>query len=147
MNLRDVCPWLRAEFRWRVLGKRYEVILAEEAQMQLDELPEEAQAEIRKAIERISRNPYTSDRMAFEGVTALRSASFELYCEWLREYGITDRKRAREILDTLIELGLVKGDDEVGYTLTEEGVVDVERRIFELVEAEGLDIQGEKVNG
>ncbi len=136
MKLRDVWPWLRAEFRWRVLGKRYEVILAEEAQMQLDELPEEAQVEIRKAIERISRNPYTSDRMAFEGVTALRSASFELYCEWLREYGITDQKRARQILGDLIERGLVEGDDEVGYTLTEGGVVEAERRIFELMEAE-----------
>ncbi len=136
MRLRDVWPWLRAEFRWRVLGKRYEVILSEEAQSQLDELPEEAQEEIRKAMDRIGRNPYTSDRMAFEGVTALRSASFELYCEWLSEYGITDRKRAREILDKLIELGLVKGDDEVGYILTEEGVIDAERRIFELVEAE-----------
>ena len=130
MKLRDVWPWLKAEFRWRVLGKRYEVILAEEAQRQLDELPEEAQAEIRKAMERISRNPYTSDRMETEGVTSLRSASFELFCEWLKEKGITDRKRAREILDELIELELVKGDDEVGYTLTEEGVFEAEKKIF-----------------
>ncbi len=137
MRLRDVWPWLRAEFRWRVLGKRYEVIMTEEVQKQLDELPEEAQAEIRKAIERISRNPYTRDRREYEGVTALRSASFELYCEWLSEYGITDRKRARKILDELVELGLVKGDDEVGYTLTEKGVIDAEKRIFELEEAEG----------
>ena len=137
MRLRDIWPWLRAEFRWRVLGKRYEVIMTEGVQRQIDELPEEAQAEIRKAIERISRNPYTRDRREFEGVTALRSASFELYCEWLSEYGITDRKRARKILDELVELGLVEGDDEVGYTLTEEGVVDAEKRIFELEEAEG----------
>jgi len=125
MNLRDIWPWLKAEFRWRVLGKRYEVILAEEAQR------------IRKAMERLSRNPYTSDRMESEGVTALRSASFELFCEWLKEKGITDRKLAREILVELIVVGLVEGDDEVGYTLTEEGVVEAERRIFELEEAEG----------
>ncbi len=134
MRLRDVWPWLRAEFRWRVLGKRYEVILAEEAQMQLDALPEEAQAEIRKAIDRISRNPYTRDRREFESVTALRSASFELFCEWLSEYGITDQKRARQILGDLIERGLVKGDDEAGYTLTEEGFYEAERRIFKLEE-------------
>lgn len=137
MRLNDFWPWLRAEFRWRVLGKKYEIVITDEAQRQLDELPEEAQAEIRKAMERIARNPYTSDRMAFEGITALRSASFELYCEWLREYGITDRKRAREILVELIELGLVKGDDESGYTLTEEGIIDAEKMIFELAEAEG----------
>ncbi len=63
MKLRDVWPWLRAEFRWRVLGKKYEVILAEEAQRQLDALPEEARAEIRKAMERIARNPYSGDRI------------------------------------------------------------------------------------
>jgi len=130
MRLRDIWKWLKAEFRWRVLGKRYEVILTEEAQGQLDELPEDAQAEIRKAMERISRNPYTSDRMETEEVTALRSASFELFCEWLRERGITDRKRAREILDELIELGLAEGDDEGGYFLTEKGVVEAEKKVF-----------------
>ena len=63
MKLRDVWPWLRAEFRWRVLGKRYKVILTEEVQRQLDELPEEAQAEIRKAMKRIARNPYSGERI------------------------------------------------------------------------------------
>jgi len=137
MNIRDLWPWLKKEFEWRVLGRRYKIIITEEAQRQLDELPEEAQAKIRKTMEHISRNPYTSDRMEFEGVTALRSASFELYFEWLKEKGITDQKRAREILGELIELGLVEGDDEVGYTLTEEGVVEAEKRIFELEESEG----------
>ena len=133
MRLRDIWSWLKAEFRWRVQGKRYEVILTEEAQSQLDELPENAQAEIRKAMERISRNPYTSDRMETEEVTALRRASFELFCEWLRERGITDRKRAREILDELIELGLAEGDDEGGYILTEKGVVEAEKKVFSSV--------------
>ena len=44
-----------------MLGKRYKICLTENAQQQLDELPEDAQAGIRKAMERISRNPYTSD--------------------------------------------------------------------------------------
>ena len=66
MNLRDLWKWLKAEFRWRVLGKRYEVILTEEAKRQLAELPEEAQAENRKAMERIGRNPYSGERMEFE---------------------------------------------------------------------------------
>lgn len=66
MNLRDLWKWLKAEFRWRVLDKRYEIILTEEAQRQLDELPEEAQAEIRKAMERIGRNPYSGDREELE---------------------------------------------------------------------------------
>ena len=62
MRLKDVWPWLRAEFRWRFLGKRYEIIMTEECQRQFDELHEEDQEAIRKAIERISRNPYSSDR-------------------------------------------------------------------------------------
>ena len=66
MNLGDLWKWLRAEFRWRVLGKRYEIQLTEEAKRQLDELPEEAQAEIRKAMERMSRNPYSGDRTELE---------------------------------------------------------------------------------
>ncbi len=134
MRLRDIWKWLKAEYRWRVRGKRYEVILTEEAQRQLDELPEKAQAEIRKAMERISRNPYTSDRTETENVTALRKASFELLFEWLREKGITDRKQAREILAELIELGLAEGDDEFGYILTEKGVVEVENKFFGDVE-------------
>ena len=60
--MRNFWPWLKAEFRWRVLGKKYEVKMTEEAQRQFDELPEEAQAEIRKAMERIGRNPYSGDR-------------------------------------------------------------------------------------
>ena len=63
MNLRYIWPWLTAEFRWRVLGKRYDVILTEEAQRQLDELPDDAQAEIRTAMDRLSRNPYSSNIM------------------------------------------------------------------------------------
>lgn len=65
MNLRFRWNWLKAEFGWRVLGKRYAVRLSEEVQKQFDELPEEAQAEIRKTMERLSRNPYTGDRMEF----------------------------------------------------------------------------------
>lgn len=66
MNIRDFWKWLRAEFRWRVLGKIYEVCLSEEAERQLSELPLEKQAEIRKALERIIRNPYSGDRIEVE---------------------------------------------------------------------------------
>ena len=62
MRLRDTWPWLKAEFRWHVLGKKYEIVITEYAQRQLDELPEEAQAEMRKAMERIARNPYSGHR-------------------------------------------------------------------------------------
>ena len=66
MRLRNFWPWLRAEFRWRVLGKSYEVVLSEDVQRQFDELPEHAQAEIRKTMERIARNPYSGDRVECE---------------------------------------------------------------------------------
>ncbi len=66
MRLRDVWPWLRTEFKWRFLGKRYEVIMSEHAQRQLEELPEEDQAVIREAMERIARNPYSGHRHEIE---------------------------------------------------------------------------------
>ncbi len=66
MRIRDFWKWLKAEFRWRVLGKKYKIRLTEEAQRQLDELPEEAQAEIRKGMERIARNPYSGSRVEYE---------------------------------------------------------------------------------
>jgi len=66
MRLRDIWPWLREEFRWRVLGKRYKVILTEEAKRQLDELPEERRVKVIEAMERIARNPYSGDREELE---------------------------------------------------------------------------------
>jgi len=49
-----------------VLGKRYKVILSEEAQSQLDDLPEETKDELMKAMERLSRNPYSGERVQEE---------------------------------------------------------------------------------
>jgi len=66
MNLRDLWKWLKAEFRWRMLGKRYEIQLTEEAKRQLGEFHEGAQAEIRKAMERVGRNPYGGERTELE---------------------------------------------------------------------------------
>ncbi len=63
MRLRDIWPWLKAEYRWRILGKTYEVKMTEECQEQFDALPEEAQAKLRKAMERIARNPYSGSRL------------------------------------------------------------------------------------
>lgn len=63
MRLRDFWPWLKQEFRWRFQGRIFEIKLTEEAQRQLDELPEEAQAEILKLMERIARNPYRGPRV------------------------------------------------------------------------------------
>ena len=66
MRLKYIWSWFRAEFGWRVLGKRYKICLTENAQQQFDELPEDAQAGIRKAMERLSRNPYSGDRTDVE---------------------------------------------------------------------------------
>ncbi len=54
--------WLKAEFRWRVLGKRYEVELSELVKQQLSELPEDAREVVMKTMDRLSKNPYTRDR-------------------------------------------------------------------------------------
>jgi len=63
MGFRDTWKWLKAEFRWRVQGKRYKVQLTEEAQMQFDEAPEIVQEKIKKAIKDLSRNPYSGVRI------------------------------------------------------------------------------------
>lgn len=61
--LRDLPKWLRAEFRWRVLGKRYEIKLSASARRQLDEMDEERRAEVMKRIDDLSKNPYSGRRM------------------------------------------------------------------------------------
>lgn len=66
MNVRDFPRWLRAEFEWRILGKRYEIKLSEEVERQIEELPEEAQTALREAVERIGRNPYSGHRTDLE---------------------------------------------------------------------------------
>ena len=43
---------------------------------------------------------------------------FDKFFEWMKEMGYTDRKRASELLDDLIEAGLAEGNDEIGYILT-----------------------------
>ena len=55
--------WLKAEFRWRVLGFRYEVTYTDEAQNQLDALSEEERGEIMKAMEHLRRNPYRGSKL------------------------------------------------------------------------------------
>jgi len=67
MNIRDFWKWLKAEFRWRVLGKRHEIRLTEEAKRWFSELPEERQMEIRVIIECMNMNPYIGYRIELEG--------------------------------------------------------------------------------
>ena len=66
LRLRHIWSWLMAEYRWRVLGKRYKVVLSEEVQNQLDDLPEETKEELMKAMEHLSRNPYSGERVDLE---------------------------------------------------------------------------------
>ncbi len=63
MNIRYLARWLKAEFEWRVLGKRYEIKLSEEFKRQLAELPEEHRVEIMATLEKLSRNPYIGHRV------------------------------------------------------------------------------------
>ncbi len=63
MRLRDAWKWLKAEYRWRVRGEKYEIVMPEKVRKQLDLLPEDVQAEIMKAMERIARNPYSGNHM------------------------------------------------------------------------------------
>ncbi len=46
-------------------GKRYVIRFSEEAQAQMDALPQEDQDAIMKAMERLTRNPYSGRRVEF----------------------------------------------------------------------------------
>ncbi len=63
VSLKNIMRWLRAEYQWRILGKRYEIRFSPEAQSQMDELSQEQQDEIMKAMERLTRNPYNGSRV------------------------------------------------------------------------------------
>ena len=63
VSLKKFWLWLRAEYQWRVRGKRYEIRFSEEAQSQMDALPQDEQDEIMKAMERLARNPYSGRRV------------------------------------------------------------------------------------
>ena len=66
VSIKNIWRWLRAEYQWRVLGKRYEVRFSEEAQSQMDELSQDEQDAIMKAMERLTRNPYSGRRVDLE---------------------------------------------------------------------------------
>lgn len=63
-------------------------------------------------------------------MTRVRRASFEKFFEWMKEKGYTDRKQARKLLNELIEAGLAEGNDEIGYILTLDGVIEAEKKIY-----------------
>jgi len=76
MRIRDIWPWLKAEFRWRVLGQCYEVRMTDRFKRQLEALPPEVREEILKAIEHARRNPYSGDSVSID--------------EWLEDGGEED---------------------------------------------------------
>ncbi len=63
VSIKNIWLWLRAEYQWRVRGKRYEIRFSEEAQSQMDALPQDAQDEIMKAMDRLRKNPYSGKRV------------------------------------------------------------------------------------
>ena len=66
VSIKNIWRWLRAEYQWRVRGKRYKIRFSEEAQTQIDALPQDAQDEIMKAMERLTKNPYSRGRVDLE---------------------------------------------------------------------------------
>ncbi len=63
MRLGFFWKWLKAEYKWRVRGKRYEIRFSPEAQTQMDALPQDEQDEIMKIMDKLRKNPYTGDRL------------------------------------------------------------------------------------
>lgn len=57
-EIKELWKWVKAEFHWRVLGKRYEVRFTEESQEAFNKLPKEAQDKIMKTIDSMSKNPF-----------------------------------------------------------------------------------------
>lgn len=62
----------------------------------------------------------------------MRRVPFWVFADDLRKQGYSNKK-IREIINKMIEEGLAEGDDVRGYILTEEGVAEVERRVFKSV--------------
>ena len=60
----------------------------------------------------------------------MNRASIDLLCEWFKEKGIEDPKKIREIINSLLEKGVLEGNDKEGYVLTTKGVIVAEKDIF-----------------
>ena len=63
-------------------------------------------------------------------VRKMNRAPIELFYEWFKEKGVEDPKKIREIINSLLEKGVIEGNDEEGYVLTTKGVIVVEKDIF-----------------
>jgi mRNA-degrading endonuclease RelE of RelBE toxin-antitoxin system len=61
--LKQKLLWLKAELHYRLTGKKYEVVLTEEAKKQIEEMPEEYREEVLKIIEMLRKNPYVGKRI------------------------------------------------------------------------------------
>jgi len=62
----------------------------------------------------------------------MNRASFDFFAEDLKRQGFSDED-VRRVLNKMLENGLVEGNDEIGYVLTEKGVEVVERQIYSSV--------------
>jgi mRNA-degrading endonuclease RelE of RelBE toxin-antitoxin system len=65
-RLRQKLLWLKAELRYRLTGKKYEVVFTDNFKKQLEEMPKEDREEVLKAIEMLRKNPYVGKRI-YEG--------------------------------------------------------------------------------
>jgi hypothetical protein len=64
--LKQKLLWLKAELRYRLTGKKYNVVLTNNVKKQLEEMPKEDKEEVLKAIEMLRKNPYVGERI-YEG--------------------------------------------------------------------------------
>lgn len=58
--------WLKTEFQWRILGKRYKVEMSDEAKEDYEKLTDEDKKILDEAISQLSKNPYIGERMTQE---------------------------------------------------------------------------------
>ncbi len=59
----------------------------------------------------------------------MRRASFDLFAKDLLARGVPE-ERIRSVLKKMIDQGYCEGSDEIGYILTEKGVIQAEKEIY-----------------
>ena len=73
--------WLRQEFRWRILKKKYKVTMSDVALRQYESVPPEDKEMLNKAIEALSRNPFLGEPVTAEDEVAIVKKMMEIETE------------------------------------------------------------------
>lgn len=60
-SISNLFKWLRAELKYRITKKKYNVVMSEQVKEFLSEIPEEDRKMLEDEIKKISKNPYVAE--------------------------------------------------------------------------------------